>query len=333
MTTSWQAFFKNRRVVVTGGLGFIGSNLALRAASLGARVRILDARLEGYGWNDANLKGCAPAPEVFHGDIRDPGAVAPVLEGADVVFDCAAQVSHTRSVREPFLDLDINCRGALTVLEGMRHACPRARLVYAGTRGMIGPMVRNPVDEEHPTDPVDMNGIDKLAAEKYGRLYHRLHGLWTASLRIPNAYGPRSQVRHGDYGILTWFIRLALEGREIAIYGEGRQTRDFLFVDDVVEAFLRAAAEDRAAGEVFMLGSGREVPFVEALEIVRRETGLQPPIRHLPWDARRRAIEIGDFRVSSAKAERLLGWKPRVDLEEGIRRTVAFYRERRKDYF
>jgi UDP-glucose 4-epimerase len=266
--------FAGRQVVITGGLGFIGSSLAWGVSRLGARVRILDAKLSPYGWNEANLKGLEPYPEIVVGDIRDPEAVARVLAGADFVFDCAGQISHTLSVRDPFLDIDINCRGALTVLEGVRRTAPGARVIYAGTRGIIGRMRHEPIDEDHPTDPVDINGIDKLAAEKYHLFYHRTHGLRTTSLRIANTYGPRGQMRHGDYGIVNWFTRLALEGKEIAIYGDGLQTRDYNYIDDVVAAFLLTAANPRAEGETFMLGSGVATPFVQVLELIRRETGL-----------------------------------------------------------
>jgi len=330
---NFQEIFNGRRVVITGGLGFIGSSLAQRLAPFGARLRILDAKLDPYGWNEANLKGIVPAPEVVAGDIRDAEAVRRILDGADFVFDCASQISHTLSVRDPFLDIDINCRGALNVLEGVRRTAPGARVVYACTRGVIGRMQANPIDESHPTQPTDMNGIDKLAAEKYHQLYHRLYGVRTTSLRIANTYGPRSQMRHGDYGVVNWFTRLALEGREIAIYGDGRQTRDYNYIDDVSEAFLLAAATPEAEGEVFMLGSGRETPFIEVLELIREETGLSLPIRHLPWDAERKSIEIGNYVVSIAKARRLLGWNPATPLREGIRRMVAFYRDRRADYF
>lgn len=330
---SLRGAFENKRVVITGGLGFIGSNLAHAAARLGARVRILDAKLDPYGWNEANLRDLRPAPEAVAGDVRDPRAVEQALAGADFVFDCAAQVSHTLSVRDPLLDADINCRGALTVLEALRRVAPQARAVFASTRGVIGRMQSSPVDELHPTQPVDVNGIDKLAAEKYYLFYHRVHGLKTTALRIANTFGPRGQMRHGDYGIVNWFIRLGLEGREIAIYGDGRQTRDYNYVDDVSRAFLLAASRPEAVGEVFMLGSGQATPFVEMVEKIRRATGLRLPVRHLAWDAERKAIEIGDYVVSIDKARRLLGWTPQVPLDEGLERTVAFYRERRKEYF
>lgn len=325
--------FEKKRVVITGGLGFIGSGLAHAAAALGARVRLLDAKLDPYGWNEANIRDLRPAPELMAGDVRDPRAVEQALAGADVVFDCAAQVSHTLSVRDPLLDTDINCRGALTVLEALRRVAPKARVVYASTRGVIGRMHSSPVDELHPTHPTDINGIDKLAAEKYYQFYHRVHGLKTTALRIANTFGPRSQMRHGDYGIVNWFIRLGLEGREIAIYGEGKQTRDYNYVDDVSRAFLLAAVRPEAVGEVFMLGSGQATPFVEMVEKIRQATGLRPPIRHLPWDEERKAIEIGDYVVSIDKARRLLGWEPEVSLDDGLARTVAFYRERRAEYF
>ncbi len=325
--------FQGKRVLITGGLGFIGSSLAQQCATLGARVRILDARLDPYGWNDANLKGIDPAPEVIIGDIRDARAVAAAMQGVDFIFDCASQVSHTLSVRDPLLDADINCRGALTVLEGIRQRAPQARVIYAATRGVIGGMVYSPIDEQHPTLPKDFNGIDKLAAEKYYLLYHQLHGLRATSLRIANTYGPRSQMRHGDYGIVNWFIRLALEGREIAIYGDGSQTRDYNYIDDVVLAFIQAAITPAAEGEIFMLGSGQATPFIDMVELIRKTVGLTIPVRHLDWDQERQAIEIGNYVVTIDKARRLLNWEPRVSLQDGIQETVAFYHQRQSEYF
>jgi nucleoside-diphosphate-sugar epimerase len=325
--------FRGKLVLITGGLGFIGSSLAWGAAACGARIRILDAKLDPYGWNEANLKGMATAPEVLVGDTRDQAAVAAALRGADYVFECAGQISHTLSMQNPLLDADINLKGALTVLEGIRQVAPQARVVYAASRGLVGRMQQTPVTEAHPTEPVDVNGINKLAAEKQHLLYHRVHGVRTTSLRIANTYGPRGQMRHGDYGIVNWFTRLALEGKEIAIYGEGLQTRDYNYVDDVVTAFLLAAVTPAAEGEVFMLGSGIETPFIRVLEMIREETGLQIPIRHMPWDQGRKAIEIGNYAAAIEKARKVLGWEPKVTLPEGIRRMVEFYRAHRQDYF
>lgn len=319
-----------KRVVITGGLGFIGSNVAAGFASRGDTVVLLDACLDPYGWNFANVKDVRH--EFVKGDVRDLDLVRRTLTGADVVVDCASQISHQLSVSHPFLDIDINCRGALTVLEAARAVCPQAKLIYASTRGVVGKMVRTPIDEEHPTDPTDMNGIDKLAAEKYYRLYGRLYGLRTTALRINNTYGERGQMKHDDYGVINWFIRCALRNEPITIHGEGHQTRDYNYVGDVVDAFLRAADSDAADREVFWLGSGTQTRLIDMIDRILKMSGSRSTLTKIPRPADRERIEIGNFQVTIEKIRAKLGWSPKVSIDEGLRRTIDYYRTRLPEY-
>lgn len=315
------------RVLVTGGLGFIGSNLAVAAVAQGASVTVLDALLPAYGGNRLNVEGAARPVEVVVGDVRDAALVRRVIDGADVVFDCAAQVSHSLSVKDPFLDIDINCRGALTLLEAARHHAPRARLVYASTRGVIGRTVYSPIDEQHPTEPTDMNGIDKLAAEKFYRLYGELYGLWTSSLRISNTYGPRAQMRHDDYGVVNWFLRRAMRREPITIHGEGRQLRDYNHVDDVVRAFFLAASVEAARGHAFLLGSGAGTSLIHMIETILDIVGWEHAVTKIPRPHERQAIEIGNYVVTIDKARTLLGWSPSIGVRDGLEATHRWYAE------
>jgi len=324
--------FSGRSALITGGLGFIGSNLAVRCAQLGAHVTILDACLPQYGWNEYNIEPVKDKVELVKGDTRDLKLVRSLVRDKHLIFDCAAQVSHTLSVKDPFLDIDINCRGTMTILESCREVNPDVKIVFASTRGVIGRLQRSPIDETHPTEPTDMNGIDKLAAEKYYRLYNDLYGIRSCSLRISNTYGPRGQMRSDDYGVVNWFIRRAMLGEPIVIHGEGLQTRDYNYVDDVVAAFLLAAGSEAANGQAYMLGSGVSTRFIDVIQMIIETTGTRQSVQKVPRPAERAAIEIGDYEVSIDKIRRQLGWAPKIGLREGLEKTVAYYREHLEHY-
>ena len=326
--TDWSG----RQVLVTGGLGFIGSNLARRLVEEGARVTLCDAMIEGYGGNEANVREIRDRVVIDRSDVRDADAMDRLVEGCDVVYHLAAQVSHVMSLSNPYPDIDINIKGTAVVLEACRRKNPAAIVVRSGTRGQYGPAVRLPVSEETPSDPRGIYEISQLSSEMICRTYTRIHGVRTVPLRLTNVYGPRAQMRHSQFGVVNWFVRLALEGRPIPIFGTGRILRDFLYVDDCVDALVAAAREPAAIGEILNVGHDRPSTFLEVAEILR---DLVPgaSIEFTDFTPERRAQEPGDFVSDITKIRRLIGWEPRVGLREGLARTVEFYRERRADYF
>jgi len=321
-----------KSVLITGGLGFIGSNLARRLVAEGARVAVCDALIEGYGGNPANVAEIRDAIAIERADVRDASAMERLVEGRDVVFHLAAQVSHVMSLSDPYPDIDINIKGTAVVLEACRKRNPTALVVRSGTRGQYGPAVKLPVSEETPSDPRGIYEISQLSAEMICRTYTRIHGIRTVPLRLTNVYGPRGQMRHSQFGVVNWFVRLALEGRPIPIFGSGRILRDFLYVDDCVEALVRAAAEPAAVGEILNVGHDRPSTFLEVAEILR-ELVPGATIAFTDFTPERKAQEPGDFVSDIGKIRRLLGWEPTVSLRDGLARTVAFYRERRAEYF
>ncbi len=321
-----------KNVLITGGLGFIGSNIAHALVTLGAQVTLYDACIDPYGWNLANISEIKERVQFVKADTRDGNAMAEHIVGKDILIDCASQISHTISVEKPFLDIDINCNGAMTILEAARKHNDKIKLVYAGTRGQLGRLIQVPADENHPTNPTDINGINKLAAEKYYLLYNRIYGIASSSIRINNTYGIRSQMKHGDYSVVNWFMRRMLRDEPITIHGDGSQTRDYNYVEDVAEAFVLAAQSEKINGEVFLLGSGAQTRFIDVLNIIKELTGYRQEFGHIPRPLDREAIEIGNFQVSYDKIQSMLGWSPKTGLRDGLKKTVDFYRERLPEY-
>jgi UDP-glucose 4-epimerase len=319
-------------VLVTGGLGFIGSNLAARLLAGGATVTLSDAMIDGYGGNPANIAELRGRVEVDGSDVRDAAAMERLVEGRDVVFHLAAQVSHVMSLSNPYPDIDINIKGTAVVLEACRKKNPRAVIVRSGTRGQYGPAVKLPVSEETPSDPRGIYEISQLTSEMICRTYTRIHGIRTVPLRLTNVYGPRAQMRHSQFGVVNWFVRLALEGRPIPIFGTGKILRDFLYVDDCVEALVAAATSPAAVGEILNVGHDRPSTFLEVAELLQ---AIVPGTRieFTEFSPERKAQEPGDFVSDITKIRRLLGWEPKTGLREGLARTVDFYRERRAEYF
>jgi UDP-glucose 4-epimerase len=248
-----------------------------------------------------------------------------------VLFNLAGQVSHIDSMTDPFTDLEINCRSQLSILEALRKNNPEARIVYAGTRQVYGKPVRLPVDESHPLNPTDVNGINKISGELYHLVYHSVYGIRACSLRLTNTYGPRQLIRHARQGFIAWFVRKAVLGEEIQIFGDGSQRRDFDYVDDVVDAFLRAGASDAAVGQVFNLGGQGAVSLLDLARQLIEISG-RGSYALAPFPPERKRIDIGDFQADASKIQRALGWRPKVGLREGLERTVDYYRRHKEHY-
>ena len=324
--------YAGKPVLVTGGLGFIGSNLAVRLVGLGADVTVVDSLIPELGGNRFNVAPVERRIQVSTADVRDREAVARLVPGKKVVFAIAGNVSHVDSMTDPIQDLELNYRTQLSLLEAVRKGNPEARVVYAASRQEYGRPRYLPVDERHPLDPVDVNGIDKAAAETATLLYHRVHGLPACSLRLTNTYGPRMQMRHGRQGFVPWFVRRAMDGEELELYGGGESLRDFNGVSDVVEAFLLCGQADGAVGEVFNLGHPEPVTiraFAETLlEVVGSGT-----LAERPFPSDRASIDIGSVYADYGKIRDRLGWEPRVDLREGLAAMVEYYRRNREHYW
>jgi len=322
----YESFYRGRAVMITGGLGFIGANLARRLVELGADVLLVDSLIPDYGGNLFNIDGFADRVKVNVADVRQQTTMNYLVRGRDVIFNLAGQVSHIDSMRDPYTDLEINCRSQLTVLEACRNHNPEVKVVFAGTRQVYGRPDSLPVNENHLVRPTDVNGINKAAGEYYHLVYNNVFGVRACSLRLTNVYGPRQLIKHNRQGFIGWFIRLAIEGRTIQIYGDGSQLRDFVYVDDAADAFLRAGASDACNGEVFNVGGDRPVSH-RALTTLLVDIAGSGSVQYVDWPPEKRAIDIGSFYADSTKFLRATGWSPSVSLEDGLGRTVAFYRQ------
>jgi UDP-glucose 4-epimerase len=331
VTGDYRAFYRGRPVMITGGLGFIGSNLARALVALGADVLLVDSLIPDYGGNLFNIDGIADRVRVNIADIRQPSTMNYLVRDREVIFSLAGQVSHIDSMRDPYTDLDINCRSQLTVLEACRNHNPGAKVVYAGTRQVYGKPDSLPVSERQLVRPTDVNGINKVAGEYYHLVYNNVFGVRGCSLRLTNVYGPRQLIRHNRQGFIAWFIRLAIEDRTIQIFGDGSQLRDFVYVEDAADAFLRAGASDACNGEVFNVGGDQPISHRDLTTLLLGVAG-SGRVEYVEWPADKKAIDIGSFYADSTKFAAATGWSPTVTLADGLRRTVEFYRQHRERY-
>jgi UDP-glucose 4-epimerase len=328
---SYGDFYRGRRVMITGGLGFIGSNLAHRLVSLGADVLLVDSLIPDYGGNLHNIAGIEDRLRVNIADIRQATTMNYLVQGRDVIFNLAGQVSHIDSMLDPHTDLEINCRSQLTILEACRHHNPAAKLVYASTRQIYGRPDHLPVTEQHLVRPTDVNGINKAAGEYYHLVYNDVFGVRACALRLTNIYGPRQLLKHNRQGFIGWFVRLVIEDREVQVFGDGSQIRDFVFVDDAAEAFLRAGATDSVNGGAFNVGGNEPIAHRELIDMMVRVAG-SGRYRFVDWPPEKKAIDIGSFYADSSLFTSRTGWTPQVTLAEGLRRTFDYYRPRMAHY-
>ncbi len=324
--------FAGARVLITGGLGFIGSNLAHRLVELGAQVTLVDSLIPEYGGNLYNIAGIEDRVRVNIADVRDEYSMNYLVQGHDVLFNLAGQTSHLDSMRNPYIDLDINCRAQLSILEACRKHNPRITVVYASTRQIYGKPDYLPVDERHLLHPVDVNGINKMAGEWYHILYNNVYGIRACALRLTNTYGPRMRVKDARQTFLGVWIRNVIEGKPVQVWGDGRQLRDFTYIDDCVEALLLAALHPAAVGQIFNLG-GLEVINLRDLAALVVEIAGGGSFEIIPYPADRKPIDIGDYYADDRRIRQMLGWQPQVDLRVGLARTIAFYREHQAHYW
>lgn len=318
-------FYSGKRVLITGGVGFIGSNLALRLVDLGAEVMLVDSMLPAYGATLRNVEPILDRVRINFSDVRDRHSMSYLVRDQELIFSLAGQVSHVDSMTDPATDLDINCASQLSLLECCREGNRDVTIVFASTRQLYGRPQYLPVDEDHPKQPVDVNGINNLAAEMYYGLYHRVHGMKTVSLRLTNTYGPRMDLRSNTKGFVGIFVRRALAGEKICVFGTGKQKRDFNYVDDVVDALLHAGSNPAVIGESMNLGHPRPRTVLDVVSVLSSLTGVEHEIVPFPPDAE--AIDIGDYYGSASRFHAATGWDPAVDLEQGLERTLRYYRE------
>jgi len=324
--------FRGKKALVTGGLGFIGSNLARRLVELGAQVLIVDSLIPDYGGNLFNVAGIEDKVRINIADVRDRSSMDYLVQGQDYLFNLAGQVSHLDSMTDPFTDLEINCRSQLSILESCRYNNQNVKVVFASTRQIYGAPDYLPVDERHLVHPTDVNGINKMAGEWYHIVYNNVYGVRATSLRLTNTYGPRMRVCDARQTFLGLWLRLVVEGKELTVYGDGRQVRDFNYVGDVVEAMLRVAADDEANGQVYNLGGDEPINLLHLAQLLVEIAG-QGSYRLVPWPDSRKRIDIGDYYGDYRKIRSKLGWCPRVALEEGLRQTCRYYQEHGHHYW
>ena len=324
--------FDSANVLITGGVGFIGSSLARRLVQLNAKVTLVDSLIPQYGGNLFNIHDIKEQVTLNITDVRDPYAIAYLVQGQDFLFNLAGQTSHLDSMNDPQTDLNINASAQLSILEACRQYNPQITIVFASTRQLYGKPEYLPVDEKHPIRPVDVNGINKLAGEWYHLLYNSVYKIRSCALRLTNTYGPGMRVKDVRQTFLGIWIRKLIEGQPIQVFGDGTQLRDFNYVDDVVEALLLSAIAPNAAGEVFNLGSSEYISLKD-LAAMLGEIYQGGTYEIIPFPSERKAIDIGDYYSDYSKIKNTLGWSPKVELADGLRKTVAYYVKHGKHYW
>jgi len=323
-------YFKNKKILITGGLGFIGSTLAHRLAKMEADIFLVDSLISEYGGNNFNINGIEDRVKVNIADVRDKHSMDYLVKDKDIIFNLAGTLSHIDSMNDPFTDLEINCKSQLSILESCRKNNRDVKIIFAGTRGQYGKADHLPVDEKHLMHPTDVNGINNIAGESYHILYNNIYGIRAVSLRLTNTYGPRHQMKHHKQGIINWFIRQLIEGQTVKLYGDGKQIRDINYVDDVVDALLLVTCNEKANGEVFNLG-GIPKNLIDLVETMIDVYG-KGNYELIPFKDDLKKIEIGDYIANYEKIKSAVEWEPKVSLEEGLQSSFDYY-EKYKEYY
>jgi len=324
--------FKKKKILITGGLGFIGSTLAHRLIEFDSDVTLVDSLLPDYGGNLFNIDRIKDRVKVDMADVRDASSMFHLVKGQDYMFNLAGTLSHIDSMIDPYTDLEINCKSQLTILEACRKNNSDLKIVFSGTRGQYGKAQYLPVDEKHPMCPTDVNGINNMAGEWYHILYNNVYGIRATSLRLTNTFGPRHQMKHAKQGFLNWFIRQALEDRNTPIFGDGSQRRDFNYVDDVVEALILAAASDETNGEVYNIGTGDPISVLEVMKRIIK-IAKKGSCKLVPYPEDKKKIEVGDYYADYSKFAKVTGWSPKTGFEKGLEKTIKYYEKNKKHYW
>jgi len=319
-----------KRVLITGGLGFIGSNLAHECLALGAKVTIYDCLDPHSGGNIRNVREIEDSVEIVLNDIRNLDGICACIRNKEILFNCAAFTSHPNSMKEPFLDIDVNCKGVINILEAARRFNPDVKIVHVGTSTQVGRMHGEQIDEFHPEFPVDIYSANKSASEKYVLIYGQAYRMQTSVVRLANVFGPRSNIKSSDFGFMNYFIGLALQNKTINVFGNGSQLRNISFVDDCVRALILAAISEKANGQVFFAASDSQCSVAEVAQQITHVIGGRLAFQEWPHD--RKVIEIGDAVISSNRIREVLNWKTESGLESGLRRTKEYF-EPRLDYY
>lgn len=324
--------FSGKNILITGGLGFIGSSLAIKLADAGADVSIVDVMIPDYGGNLFNIEPVKGRVKVNFSDITDAHSVNYLVRDRDYIFHCAGQVCHVMSMTNPFPDIDFNIKGTAILLEACKKHNPKVKIIKMGTRGQYGPAVKLPVSEDAPTNPKGIYEISNLTAEKIIKVYNDIHGIKSVLLRLTNIYGPRAQMKHSRFGVANWFIRQAIDNETIKIFGDGKLLRDFLYIDDCVDAILMSAMTQDAAGEVLNVGIDKPTTFLELAQQIIKVAG-SGKWEFAPFSEERKAQEPGNFYSDISKIKRIVGWEPKTSLSEGLKETIDYYRKHKSKYW
>lgn len=331
INTKQKQFYYKKNIVIAGGLGFIGSTLARGLVGLGAKVTVVDNLMPDSGANIYNVKGLEEKISIIKGDVRDMSLMNIIVKDVDIIFNLAGSLSHVDSMNDPLSDMDNNCKSQLTILESCRKFNPNTRIIHTGTRNQYGRAMYLPVDENHPTIPVDINGIHSIASEWYYIMYYKAYGIKTCSIRLTNTFGPRHQMKHCRQGVLNWFIRQIMDNQVIKLYGGGSQTRDCIYVDDVVSALIEIGMSNNVWGESFNLGA-YPISLKDFVKLLIKVKG-NGKYEECDFPNNLKTIEIGDFIADCTKINKAIGWKPRVDLITGIKYSFDFYEKNREHYW
>ncbi|GBF48831.1 NAD-dependent epimerase/dehydratase [Leptospira ryugenii] len=332
MLIDYKEEYQKKRVLITGGLGFIGSNLAISLVELGAEVQLVDAMIPEYGGNLFNIEAIRNKVSINFCNITDINAINYLVKDVDYIFHLAGQGSHSVSIVDPFLDIECNMMATLNVLEACKKNNRNAKIIFTGTRGQYKPKISLPAKEDSDMTPNTIYGVTNLAAEKLLLIYHNLFGLKSVMTRISNVYGPRAQMRNNKYGVPNWFLRLAIDDQEIPIYGSGKIKRDFLFVEDLIDALLMLPLKEECFGEVFNLGVPEPSNYLDYANLAIQHSN-SGRIRMVPFPKESEDQEAGDYYPDISKAKQFLGWEPKVSLAEGIEKTIAYYKKYRTNYW